>query len=227
MSSKYILCIDTSVQTASVALCNEAELIASKTCEQQREHGAFLQPAIQQLLQEQQINISQLSAVAVTAGPGSYTGLRVGMASAKGLCYALKIPLITLSTLDVMAHAALAQINNELSFLLCPMIDARRMEVFTAVLSSTLQPLLKPQALILTDTSFEEFLSRQPVYFFGNGSEKWAALCNHSHAKFINVQWNAVSMIPMAWQQFEQQQFASLAYATPFYGKEFHSTSKI
>jgi tRNA threonylcarbamoyladenosine biosynthesis protein TsaB len=227
MSGKYLLCIDASVETASVAVSREDKLLACKTCTQQREHGAFLQPAIHQLLIELQLNINQLSAIAVTAGPGSYTGLRVAMASAKGLCYALNIPLITLGTLDVMTHAALPQLKDATNFVLCPMIDARRMEVFTALYSSTFETILKPHALILSATSFEETLSKQPVYFYGNGAEKWAHLCKHANAKFLSFSWNAESMIEMAWRYFQQEQFASLAYAIPFYGKEFHSTSKI
>jgi len=139
MSSNYILCIDASVHSASIALADGEQLLALKVCEQQREHAAFIQPAIDQILQELHLNPNKINAVAVTAGPGSYTGLRVGMTSAKGLCYALQIPLITLRTLDVMAHTAKKQVSDA-SYLLCPMIDARRMEVFTAVYNASGKP---------------------------------------------------------------------------------------
>ncbi|MBS4064863.1 MAG: tRNA (adenosine(37)-N6)-threonylcarbamoyltransferase complex dimerization subunit type 1 TsaB [Chitinophagaceae bacterium] len=227
MSNKYLLCIDASVQTASVALIRESTLLAVKTCEQQREHAAFIQPAIRELLQEQHILPSQLIAVAVTAGPGSYTGLRIGMASAKGLCYALNIPLITMNTLELMAAAALQQLNRSDSFLLCPLIDARRMEVFTAVYNQHLEQLLHPQALILESNSFHELLLNNPVYFFGNGAPKWETICRHANARFLTVQWNAASMVGKAWELFSQNSFASLAYATPFYGKDFYSTFKL
>lgn len=227
MSSNYILCIDASVQTASVALSNGANLLAVKACEQQREHAAFMQPAIQELLKEQNIQPSQLNAVAVTAGPGSYTGLRIAMASAKGLCYALNIPLITMSTLEVMALTALKQLNDDETFLLCPLIDARRMEVFTAVYNKQLEQALQPKALILDSDSFQDLLSNQPVYFFGNGAAKWESICNHNNARFLSLQWNAASMIQKAWQLFNENAFSSLAYAAPFYGKDFYSTSKL
>jgi len=225
MSSNYILCIDASVHSASIALADGEQLLALKVCEQQREHAAFIQPAIDQILQELHLNPNKRNAVAVTAGPGSYTGLRVGMASAKGLCYALQIPLITLRTLDLMAHTAKKQVSDA-SYLLCPMIDARRMEVFTAVYNEELNSVKEPHALILDENSFTE-LEQQFIYFFGNGAAKWQTICKLPHAKFIEVKWNAASMIKMAFEKFSQQQFASLAYAAPFYLKEFHNTSKV
>jgi tRNA threonylcarbamoyladenosine biosynthesis protein TsaB len=225
MSSNYILCIDASVQTASVALADGEQLLAVQICEQQREHAAFIQPAIEQILEQLNLKPNQLNAVAVTAGPGSYTGLRVGMASAKGLCYALQIPLITLGTLDVMADAAKKQIADG-SYLLCPMIDARRMEVFTAVYNEELNTAKEPHALILYENSFAEF-DQQPIYFFGNGAAKWQTICKLPNAKFIEMKWNAASMIQMAFEKFKEKQFASLAYAVPFYLKDFHNTSKV
>ena len=225
MSSNYILCIDASVQTASVALTDGEQLLAVKICEHQREHAAFIQPAIEQLLEQLNLKINQLQAVAVTAGPGSYTGLRVGMASAKGLCYALQIPLITLGTLDVMAHAAKQQVTDT-SYLLCPLIDARRMEVFTAVYNEELKTVKEPHALILHETCFAEF-KQQYIYFFGNGAAKWQTICKLPNANFIDITWNTASMIEMAFEKLNAKQFASLVYATPFYLKEFHNTSKV
>jgi tRNA threonylcarbamoyladenosine biosynthesis protein TsaB len=225
MSSSYILCIDASVQTASVALADGDQLLDAKICEQQREHAAFIQPAIEQILQELHLKPTQLNAVAVTAGPGSYTGLRVGMASAKGLCYALQIPLITLGTLDVMAQTAKQQLTDA-SYLLCPMIDARRMEVFTAVYNEELNTVKEPHALILDENSFTEF-EQQQICFFGNGAAKWQTICKLPHAKFIEVKWNGASMIQIAFEKFKTHQFTSLAYAAPFYLKDFHNTSKV
>jgi tRNA threonylcarbamoyladenosine biosynthesis protein TsaB len=225
MNNNYILCIDASVQSASVALGDGEQLLAVKVCEQQREHAAFIQPAIEQLLNRFNLKPNQLQAVAVTAGPGSYTGLRVAMASAKGLCYALQIPLITLGTLEVMAYTAKQQLSDPSNFL-CPMIDARRMELFTAVYNEELNTVKEPQALILNENSFAEF-EQQPIYFFGNGAAKWQSICKMPNAKFINVNWNAATMIEMAFKKYNAKQFASLAYATPFYLKEFHNTSKM
>lgn len=226
MSSNLILCIDASVQSASVALADGTELLSVKICEQQREHAAFIQPAIEKMLHELHITLKQINAIAVTAGPGSYTGLRVAMASAKGLCYALQIPLIRLSTLEVMAQTAKHEISDA-SFLICPMIDARRMEVFTAVYNENLKTVTQPQALILTEYSFSDLTDEQVIYFFGNGAAKWQTICKLPQAKFIEVEWNATSMIMMAIEKFNQQQFASLEYAAPFYLKDFHNTSKL
>jgi tRNA threonylcarbamoyladenosine biosynthesis protein TsaB len=209
-----------------VALADGSHLLGVKSSDQPRDHAAFLQPAIQQLLHETKINPSQLSAVAVTSGPGSYTGLRVGMASAKGLCFGLNIPLLTIPTTEVMCTAALQQLTVKDTFLLAPMIDARRMEVFTAVYTNTLQIVQEPYALILQEQSFSEQLQQQPVYFFGNGAQKWSTICPHANARFIDVNWSAVDMTQSAAAKWKNKDFASLAYAAPFYGKDFHSSSK-
>ena len=226
MSSNYLLCIDTSVQSASVAFSAGTRVLGIKSSDQPRDHAAFLQPAIEQLLHETNIKASQLSAVAVTSGPGSYTGLRVGMASAKGLCFGLNIPLITLPTTEVMCVAAMQQLSPSDVFLLCPMIDARRMEVFTALYTQLIQLVKEPHACILQADSFSDLLQEQIIYFFGNGAEKWKQVCTHSNARFLNVSWSAVHMIEAAYTKFEHKDFASLAYAAPFYGKDFHSSSK-
>lgn len=226
MSSKLILCIDCSVQTASVALAKDKELLGLKLCEEQKQHAGFIQPAIKKLMDETGISIKKLNAIAVTNGPGSYTGLRVGMASAKGLCYALNIPLIVMGTLDVMAAAALKETNESAPFFICPMIDARRMEVFTKIYDHQLGPIADAQAIILNEQSFAEQLGRQTILFLGNGAEKWKAICQHPNAKFANLYWNAASMTDEAFELYSKKQFASLAYAAPFYLKEFHSTAK-
>ncbi|XVJ67636.1 MAG: tRNA (adenosine(37)-N6)-threonylcarbamoyltransferase complex dimerization subunit type 1 TsaB [Lacibacter sp.] len=225
MSSNYLLCIDTSVQGASVALTASSRVLGIKSSDQPRDHAAFLQPAIEQLLHETNIKASQLSAVAVTSGPGSYTGLRVGMASAKGLCFGLNIPLITLPTTEVMCMSALQQLSADDSFLLVPMIDARRMEVFTALYTQSIQTVKEPHAYILQTDSFNELLQEQILYFFGNGADKWKKLCSHRNAKFLTVNWSAADMAVSAFTKFQQKDFASLAYTAPFYGKDFHSTS--
>lgn len=226
MSSNYLLCIDTSVQSASVALTDGVHLLGIKSSDQPKDHAAFLQPSIEQLLHETNIKASQLNAVAVTSGPGSYTGLRVGMASAKGLCFGLNIPLITIPTTEVMCVAALQQLAAKDACLLAPMIDARRMEVFTALYTPSMQQVKEPHACILQADSFSELLQEQIIYFFGNGAEKWKQVCSHSNAGFLNISWSAVHMVEMAFTKFQHKDFASLAYAAPFYGKDFHSTSK-
>lgn len=221
-----ILYIDCSTNQASVAIAREEELLGIKKCNEQKEHASFLQPAIQELSHETGIALSTLSAIAVTIGPGSYTGLRVGLASAKGLCYALQLPLITLGTLEVMAYAAQQEASVQDPYFICPMIDARRSEVFTAVYDHQLKEVLTPQALILDDHSYEVFLQEAPVLFSGNGSQKWSALCKHPNARFQQSGWDATSMIPLANVRWREKQFASLHYASPLYIKEFHDTAK-
>lgn len=185
----------------------------------QKEAAGWLHPAIRELLQAHGFALAQLNAVAVMAGPGSYTGLRVGMATAKGLCYALKIPLVTVNTLQAMALAALP----EPADLLCPMIDARRMEVFTAVYNRQLEVVAPPKAVILEPGTFAELLKENTIAFSGNGSTKFRTLLQHSHARFSTLTTDATHLAVLAHRQFVQGQLADLAYAEPFYGKEFYS----
>ena len=220
MSEPILLCIDSSVSSASVALAKGNILLGKKVCVEQKQHASFLQPAIKELLNEFIISINDLSAIAVVNGPGSYTGLRVSMATAKGLCYALNIPLITVGTLDVMAVAAKEQLQS--TDYLCPLIDARRMEVFTALYNRELKTLLSPQAMILTEHSFAEILLENKITFFGNGAAKWQQLCTNENAVFETVDWDAASMISPVLNAFAKKEFSSLAYSTPFYLKEFH-----
>jgi tRNA threonylcarbamoyladenosine biosynthesis protein TsaB len=219
-----LLCIDTSTTHASVALAKDGVLIGLKTNQNQRDHASFLQPVIHSLLQEANLSLKDLNAIAVTSGPGSYTGLRVGFASAKGVAYALDIPLIAIETTLVMSAAAASIVKNDEAALLCPMIDARRMEVFTALYSTNLQPVSPISALILTPDSFALQLENTRIFFFGDGSPKWQTICNYSNASFMDVKWNAGDMVRLADKLFEQKNFSSLAYSVPVYGKEFHST---
>lgn len=218
-----ILCIDTAVQDASICLAKDGQAMAWSINKQQNESAAWLQPAIQKLVAEQNISLQQLDAIAVSYGPGSYTGLRVSMASAKGLCYALSIPLITVSTLQMMAAAAI----EEKSDLLCPMIDARRQEVFTALYDRNLREVLPPQALILEAAFFEDWLVNNTITFFGNGSTKFQPLLQHPNARFAIVDASAVHLASLAHESFLQQAFADVAYCEPFYGKAFYSTAKV
>ncbi len=219
-----LLCIDTSTTHASVALAKDAALLGIKTNKTQKDHGSFLQPAIKVLLQETGFALKDLEAIAVTSGPGSYTGLRVGFASAKGLCYALNLPLITIPTTVVMSEAARKEINTANEFILCPMIDARRMEVFTCLYTAQLDPLTAIAAKILEPGSFTAELDWQSVYFFGDGSAKWQTICQHPGAHFLQIDWNASDMTELAEKKYGQRAFTSLAYSAPEYGKEFHST---
>jgi len=182
-----ILSIDTATAQGSVALAKEGKLLAARQSDQQKDHAAWVHVAIRALLEETGCSLQQLDAVAVVAGPGSYTGLRVGMATAKGICYAGQIPLITLNTLYIMAFAAREKIRSdkhagmdEEKILFCPMIDARRMEVFMALYDGSLKEIVSPSALVLEPGVFQQWQTGHTIFFFGNGSSKCKSLDVHN-----------------------------------------------
>jgi tRNA threonylcarbamoyladenosine biosynthesis protein TsaB len=226
-----ILNIDTSIEKAYISIAKDGEILVQQTNEEQKEHGSFLQPAVRELLSKLSMQAGQLDAVSVSNGPGSYTGLRVSMASAKGLCFALNKPLITVGSLDVLAYAAildLARESWESPPLFFPMIDARRMEVFTAGYDTLMNVVMEPVAMVLNEASFANTLLKNRAVFFGNGAEKWRSLCRHPHASYAEVKSNALAMSILAYKKYECEQFTELAYSQPFYLKEFfdHSRSK-
>lgn len=224
-----LLNIDTATENASICLSDNGKTIAFEESREQKNHASFLQPAIQRILNEQSININQLDAVAVTHGPGSYTGLRVGLSSAKGICYAINKPLITLNTLEVMVEAmekivtTIIPVNNNLPVLYCPMIDARRMEVFTAVYTKEKEVLVEPCSMILDNESFSSQLSENLMVFSGSGHMKLKPILNTNNALFLNTVYSAGDMPVMAEKHFAAKTFANLAYSEPFYGKEFYN----
>ncbi len=215
----YILNIDTAVETASICIAKNGESIALRTNPYQKDHAAWLQTTIKDLMSETGLHLAQLQAVAVSAGPGSYTGLRVGMATAKGLCYALQLPLILVNTLQMMAVAALQEPTN----LLCPLIDARRLEVFTAVYDKQLNEVMASKNLILNESSFIELLQKNTITFFGNGSIKLQSILQHPNAVFKNIEATAIHLGFLSFQHYQTRQFSDIAYSEPYYGKEFYS----
>lgn len=217
----WIINIDTAVQTASICLAKDDQSVAVSINPSQSDHASWLQPALARLLSENNLSLKEIDAFAVSAGPGSYTGLRVAMATAKGLCYALNKPLVLVNTLQMMAAGA----RNESASLLGPMIDARRMEVFTAVFDRSLNTIIEPHNHILTETSFKEILSQDSIVFFGNGSEKFKSLLFHPNAIFKYLETTAEQMAGLSYQSFINERFADLAYSQPLYGKEFFSPS--
>lgn len=221
------LLIDTAGPDATVALAKDGIIIAERSNSQQREHASFLQPAIQALLTENNLQWSGLNAVAVSNGPGSYTGLRVGLASAKGICFAHKLPLICLSTLEILAEHAISGSKNDLNeALFVPMIDARRMEVYTAGYNQNLEIVLEPQALILETDSYFHLLEKNKIIFFGDGSPKWEAVCKHPNAFFLTVPGSiSLGMARLTGIYFDKSQFSDVAYSEPFYIKNFHDTA--
>ncbi len=223
-----ILNIDTATEFASVCIVNGNEIIAYEENLEQKSHASFLQPSIKKAMGNGQWTIDNLDAIAVTNGPGSYTGLRVGLASAKGLCFALNKPLILLNTLDVMALASIEELgirNEELvnTTLFCPMIDARRMEVFTALYDKNLSPIIAPCAMILDNQSFAEELANNTIIFSGSGSSKLQELNFGDNAIVSNVLYSAKNMIELSLKKYQQKNFADLAYSTPDYHKEFYT----
>ena len=224
-----ILNIDTSVEKAYISIAKDGEILVQQINEEQKEHGSFLQPAVHELLGSLSMQASQLDAISVANGPGSYTGLRVSMASAKGLCFALNKPLITVRSLDVLAYAAIIDLAGEKwesPPIFFPMIDARRMEVFTAGYDALMNVVVEPVAMILDEASFANSLLKNHGVFFGNGAEKWRSLCRHPHASFAEIKSNALAMSILAYKKYERKQFTELAYSQPFYLKEFFDHSR-
>jgi tRNA threonylcarbamoyladenosine biosynthesis protein TsaB len=217
-----ILNIDTAVETASICLAKDGEALSMTKNESQKDHASWLHVAIKEIFKKNNCELSSVNAIAVTGGPGSYTGLRIGMATAKGICYALNKPLIALNTLLVMAEAA----KKENADLLCPMIDARRMEVFTAVYTIDLQIVMEPAAITLNENSFNDYLSNNRICFFGNGSAKFRTIKNNDRMFFNDVKADASTMILLSEKKFAAKEFADLAYAEPLYLKEFYTPAR-
>lgn len=217
-----IINIDTATTEAHVSIARDGEVLYSISNQSQKEHAAFLQPAILELTRQTGIALQSADAVAVTAGPGSYTGLRVGMASAKGLCYALGLPFITINSLELLAASALMSVGQEKEGILCPMIDARRMEVFTAIYDTSLTLIKAPQALVLEAGSFEEELKAGPVLFFGSGAQKWKDACINPNARFATVEMAPQAMARLSATYFDAARFTQLADSEPLYIKEFY-----
>jgi tRNA threonylcarbamoyladenosine biosynthesis protein TsaB len=217
-----ILHIDTSTEKASTALTDAGHAIALRVNEDQKDHAAWIHQAIKDTFTELGLKVQDLKAVGITAGPGSYTGLRVGMATAKGLCYALSVPLIAVNTLEAMAAAA---VITEAAALYCPMIDARRMEVFTGLYTHDLTLQMPPQAMVLDENSFRHQLEDQQILFFGNGYPKLKRILSHPHACFADVPFSASELSVLINKKFNLSEFSDLAYLEPVYLKEFYNQS--
>ncbi|HSZ87369.1 MAG TPA: tRNA (adenosine(37)-N6)-threonylcarbamoyltransferase complex dimerization subunit type 1 TsaB [Puia sp.] len=217
-----ILNIDTATETASICLAKNGETLVLMYNENQQDHAAWLHTAIELMMKDANYKMQDLNAVAVSAGPGSYTGLRVGMAAAKGFCYALNIPLITENTLFIMAFAMPQQVENK-SSLLCPMIDARRMEVFTALYNSSLEEVFPPTAIILNEQSFSDHLSNNIITFFGSGAKKWQQLTKDPNAFFIDQHADASHLAILSYKKFIRKKFTDIIYCEPIYIKDFYT----
>lgn len=188
-------------------------------------HATLLSGFVKDCLDHIAAHEMKLDAVAVSIGPGSYTGLRIGLSEAKGLCYALNIPLIGIDTLKIMAVEVMFTHDIQGDELFVPMIDARRMEVYTAVYNMAFESLVAPTPLILSEEAYDSFLAENKMLFFGNGSDKAQQVISSPNASFIqNVHPLASNMLPLAEQAFSRGDFLDLAYSVPLYLKEFQAT---
>ena len=218
-----ILNIDTSTDVCSVAVSNEAELIFNKedhTCPNHAERlGTFVDEALSFI----DNHAIPLDAVAVSCGPGSYTGLRIGTSMAKGICYGRDAKLIAVPTLELLCVPVLLQeMVDSNDALLCPMLDARRMEVYAQVFDRSLKEQRPIHADVVTEDTYREFLDQGPVYFFGNGAAKCMTVIHHPNAHLIEgIQPLAKNMFPLAEKRIAEERFEDVAYFVPFYLKDF------
>jgi len=218
----YILNIDTAIDNASVCISKDDQLINIAVNNNQKDHASWIQPAIKNIIALSGLSLNDLAAIAVSIGPGSYTGLRIGLSTAKGLCYALDIPLIAIGTLDMMATAA-AQKDCDL---ICPMIDARRMEVFAALYKKNMEKVIFPSAILLDSNLFDDVLEKNTVLFYGNGSNKFKYVTHHRNALFDDIEINSSLLIKISNNRLRDSEFNSLAYTEPMYIKNFYSRGR-
>jgi len=220
------LLIYTATAHASVCMSKNGAVVASLETTDQKSHASFIQPAIENLCKQTGIALSSIDAIGISIGPGSYTGLRVGMATAKGIAYALNKPLIGINTLQIIAAAAkLKHPNHDAA--ICALLDARRMEVFTGIYTHNLTPTTPSTALILDPLSFENELSKEAILFVGDGAEKFKVICQHPNAHFdTSIYYGASDMLALTEKAFALADYLDLAYSEPLYIKAFHDTRK-
>ena len=222
MEYPVILHIDTSTELCSVALSHGSNCIDVRENSEGRNHAALLTLFCEDILNTNNVSVKQIDAVAVSSGPGSYTGLRIGVSTAKGLCYGANIPLIAVSTLQAMSLGVAVNHDIPEDALLCPMIDARRMEVYTALFNKEGKQIKEISAEIITEQSFFTLLSESQIFFFGNGAEKCKDTVKHHNAIFSNdFRHSAIYMIQPALQAFNKKKFEDVAYFEPYYLKDF------
>lgn len=221
-----ILHIEASTECCSVALSNEGEIIFEKRNSEERSHAKVLAPFVEEAIGYADDRGHAIEAVALSCGPGSYTSLRIASSTAKGVCYGRNIPLIAIPTTAVMCVPALLYQELPEDALLCPMIDARRNEVYATVYDRALSEVMPTSAVIVDDESFKEYLDKHPVYFIGNGAEKCKELIAHPNAHFPDAyrQPHAKWMMPLAERAFNEGSFRDIAYFEPFYLKDFIAT---
>lgn len=217
-----IILIETSTKACSVSLCKDFNIEFHEEELEGPNHAASLGMFVERVMEHARQNNMMPDAVAVSAGPGSYTGLRIGISEAKGLAFGLNVPLIAVDTLKTMCCRIMFANNIEDDALYCPMIDARRMEVYTALYDRALNAIKPVSSEIIGEDFLKEELDKHPIYFFGDGSEKCEEIIKHPNAHFIKgIRAMASDMMALAIQAYNRQDFVDVAYFTPFYLKDF------
>jgi len=213
-----ILNIETATTNCSVSISKEGEtLVLKEDYDKNYSHAERLHLYIDDVLKEAKIDSKNLAAIAISKGPGSYTGLRIGVSAAKGLCFALNKPLISVPTLEALAHQVKANDG-----VIVAMLDARRMEVYSAIFDANYNQIRETQAQVLDENAFAEYLEKGKVYFIGNGVEKTKALINHSNAIFIEGKLpSSKEMSLLAYNKYKKSNTEDVAYFEPYYLKDF------
>lgn len=224
---KRILSIETATTVCSIAIHEDNECIALKEINEPNAHSEKLTVLIEQLLNERNLQIADFNAIALSKGPGSYTGLRIGASVAKGLCYACKLPLITVDTLKALALSCKNKVqNNAPEVIYMPMIDARRMEVYTSLWNNQLQNIQDTHALVVTYEAKASFEPTKHYYLCGDGSSKCRETLESGNITFVdNIDATAKTIGDLACELYDKQEFADVAYFEPFYLKEFQATT--
>ena len=213
-----ILNIETSTKNCSISIANKGEILAIKELNNGNySHAEVLHPFIVDVLKEANLSSNNIDAVAVSKGPGSYTGLRIGVSAAKGLCFAFNKPLISIDTLTSLSYALTID-----SGFIIPMLDARRMEVYAAVFNNEHDKVREIKAEIIDETSFSDYLNKGPVYFLGDGAKKCKEIITHKNAVFIDDKFpSAKEMAELSFTKYKKSDIENVAYFEPFYLKDF------
>ena len=214
-----IILIETSTSLCSVALAENGTVTAYRESSAPKAHASLTAVFVQEVLEERGLTLAECDAVCVSKGPGSYTGLRVGVSTAKGLCFGSGKPLVAVGTLDTLV----AQADNSQFKFIIPMIDARRMEVYAAVFSPAVQ-ITETAPMIVDENSFAEYLEQGPCLFIGDGAGKCTDVIKHPNAHFCQCNPKASAMLQPAIEAYNEKRFEDVAYFEPFYLKEFVAT---
>jgi tRNA threonylcarbamoyladenosine biosynthesis protein TsaB len=227
-----LLLIESGTNVCSVAIATNDNIVGLKESSEERAHASQLTVFIDLLLKETGITIAEIDAVAVSKGPGSYTGLRIGVSAAKGICYGADKPLISIGSLESMAHGANSLYKNLIREngidLICPMIDARRMEVYSTLFDTSNNQINEVEALVVDNSTFKTHLDSKRILFLGNGAVKCREAINHANAFFVNdFSPSAQFMIPLALKALANKTFEDVAYFEPYYLKDFVATKSL